>query len=345
MSMNGIDISGWQSGIDLSKVPCDFVIIKATQGTNIKNKDYDRQKAQAIQCGKHVGVYHYAAGGDPVAEADYFISVVSDLTGKAIFIVDWEGQDNETFGKNDFAWVKAWLDRVFEKTSVRAMIYGSASWIDKFKGIGDHAFWVAQYADNNLTGYQQNPWNEGAFDCAIRQYSSHGRLAGYSGNLDLDKFYGDADQWNAYAAVQNGTAGAGSDETAAVEGTTLELVEKVMRGEYGDGETRKTVLSRRYDEVQNMINHIYSAAAGDLAEEVLAGKYGDGETRKTVLGGRYDEVQNIVNGSAVKYHIVESGDTVSELASENGTTIQQIKDWNNIEDVNLIYVGQRLRVK
>ena len=94
-----------------------------------------------------------------------------------------------------------------------------------------------------------------------------------------------------------------------------------------------------------MINHIYSAAAGDLAEEVLAGKYGNGETRKTVLGGRYDEVQNIVNGSAVKYHIVESGDTVSELASENGTTIRQIKDWNNIEDVNLIYVGQRLRVK
>ena len=47
----------------------------------------------------------------------------------------------------------------------------------------------------------------------------------------------------------------------------------------------------------------------------------------------------------MKYHIVESGDTVSELASENGTTIRQIKDWNNIEDVNLIYVGQRLRVK
>ena len=94
-----------------------------------------------------------------------------------------------------------------------------------------------------------------------------------------------------------------------------------------------------------MINHIYSAAAGDLAEEVLAGKYGNGETRKTVLGGRYDEVQNIVNRSAVKYHIVESGDTVSALANENGTTIQQIKDWNNIEDVNLIYVGQRLRVK
>ena len=35
MSMNGIDISSWQTGIDLSKVPCDFVIIKATEGVTL----------------------------------------------------------------------------------------------------------------------------------------------------------------------------------------------------------------------------------------------------------------------------------------------------------------------
>ena len=32
--LNGIDISGWQEGLDLSKVPCDFVIIKGTGGTS-----------------------------------------------------------------------------------------------------------------------------------------------------------------------------------------------------------------------------------------------------------------------------------------------------------------------
>ena len=26
--LNGIDISSWQTGIDLSVVPCDFVVIK-----------------------------------------------------------------------------------------------------------------------------------------------------------------------------------------------------------------------------------------------------------------------------------------------------------------------------
>ena len=47
MSMNGIDISNWQKGIDLTKVPCDFVIIKATQGTDYVNPDYDRAYQQA----------------------------------------------------------------------------------------------------------------------------------------------------------------------------------------------------------------------------------------------------------------------------------------------------------
>ena len=29
MALNGIDISNWQSGINLAVVPCDFVVIKA----------------------------------------------------------------------------------------------------------------------------------------------------------------------------------------------------------------------------------------------------------------------------------------------------------------------------
>ena len=31
MAMNGIDIASYQAGIDLSVVPCDFVIVKATE--------------------------------------------------------------------------------------------------------------------------------------------------------------------------------------------------------------------------------------------------------------------------------------------------------------------------
>ena len=42
--MNGIDISGWQPDINLAVVPCDFVIIKATQGTSFVSKAWKKRQ-------------------------------------------------------------------------------------------------------------------------------------------------------------------------------------------------------------------------------------------------------------------------------------------------------------
>ena len=72
MAMNGIDIASYQAGIDLSVVPCDFVIVKATEGTGYVNPDFIRAYAQAKNAGKCLGIYHYANGGDYQKEADYF---------------------------------------------------------------------------------------------------------------------------------------------------------------------------------------------------------------------------------------------------------------------------------
>lgn len=47
MAMNGIDIASYQTGINLSVVPCDFVIVKATEGTGYVNPDYTRAYTQA----------------------------------------------------------------------------------------------------------------------------------------------------------------------------------------------------------------------------------------------------------------------------------------------------------
>ena len=32
MSLNGIDVASYQAGLNPARVPCDFVIVKATQG-------------------------------------------------------------------------------------------------------------------------------------------------------------------------------------------------------------------------------------------------------------------------------------------------------------------------
>ncbi|GAA0313860.1 hypothetical protein GCM10008967_00450 [Bacillus carboniphilus] len=54
---------------------------------------------------------------------------------------------------------------------------------------------------------------------------------------------------------------------------------------------------------------------------------------------------NLPKKSTVVYHTVVSGDTVYSLSRTYGSTIDQIKEWNNLDDNYTIYVGQVLRVK
>lgn len=200
MAMQGIDISGWQAGIDLSKVPCDFVIVKATQGVNFVSNSCDAQVQQAIALGKPFGFYHYVDGSGAQAEADFFIDHCAGYFGKGIPCIDWESAENSAWGNTGY--LKQLVQRVIDRTGVKPLIYASASsfpW-DVAQAL-DCGAWVAQYESNNATGYQDSPWNEGAYDCAIRQYSSAGRLAGYNGNLDLDKAYMDADGWAKYVGA------------------------------------------------------------------------------------------------------------------------------------------------
>ncbi|WP_433658018.1 glycoside hydrolase family 25 protein [Nocardia sp. CA-128927] len=62
MTRWGIDISGWQAGIDLDAVACEGfagVIAKATQGANYTSPAYAEQKAGAQRNGLAFMAYHY----------------------------------------------------------------------------------------------------------------------------------------------------------------------------------------------------------------------------------------------------------------------------------------------
>lgn len=200
--MNGIDISKWQKGINLAAVLCDFVIVKATQGVNYISPEFINQISQAQSLGKLIGVYHYAGGGGAIAEAEHFLNVVKDYIGKAILVLDWEGEQNPNFANPGYA--KAWLDYVKQKTDVIPFIYMSKSVCRQYQWDASYPLWCAQYKNQQPTSYQSNPWTDtkgfGAWsECAILQYSSKGRLDGYNHNLDLDKAYINEAQWIAYA--------------------------------------------------------------------------------------------------------------------------------------------------
>lgn len=344
MALNGIDIASYQAGLDFSKVPCDFAIIKATQGTGYTNPDCVRAVEQAMSLGKGVGVYHYISGGNAVAEADFFINSILNWIGKVMICLDWELDQNSAWG--DESYLEQVINQVIARTGVPPMIYAPASRYNEVAPVANRnncGLWIAQYADMNPTGYQNTPWNEGAYTCAIRQYSGSGRLNGWNGDLDLDKFYGSLDDFRKYYGSLSSAPSKPS--TSGPSGTTLQLATWTMEGQYGNGADRKKNLGSRYDEVQNFINHIASADVNTLVDEVYAGMYGDGLTRQTVLGSRYDEVQGAINANSAQYYTVQSGDNLGKIAIQFGTTVDQLVAWNNIANPDLIYAGQTIRVK
>ena len=83
------------------------------------------------------------------------------------------------------------------------------------------------------------------------------------------------------------------------------LAQAVIRGEYGNGDARRTALGSNYEAVQTRVNQLLgsggssggsSAADMDsLARAVIRGDYGNGEERKRRLGANYAVVQARVN--------------------------------------------------
>ena len=201
--MNGIDIANYQAGIDIEGLQdTDFVIVKVSQGMTYENEFWRDWADRVLASGRLLGLYHYASGYDVYAEADRFTSLARDYIGKALLCLDWEEGQNASWASH-CNWTAPWCKRVRENAaalgySVTPVIYVQES----AAGLNDTGYplWIAQYlySDAGHQGYNQ-PDNEGAYSCAIRQYASDGRVAGYSGDLDMDVAYIDKETWMAYA--------------------------------------------------------------------------------------------------------------------------------------------------
>ena len=316
--MNGIDISMWQRDINLSAVKADFVIVKATEGIGYVDKTCDKFFQKALSLGKKIGFYHFARptkNNDPVREADFFYENCKGYFGKAIPILDWEAEN-----KQNVAYAKTWLDRVYQRSGVKPVIYMSESVVNSYDwssvANADYGLWVAKYRDNN-PDYNYNMSNAGSrprvkwwkFYC-MWQWTSTGRLNGYSGNLDCNVFYGDGTTWDKYAGKSGTTQPV--KPTQPVKKSNEEIANEVINGAWGNGEDRKK--------------------------------------RLTDAGYNYTVVQAIVNKKMAArnqsvYYVVKSGDTLSGIASKYGTTYQQLAKINGIANPNKIYPGQKIRVK
>lgn len=308
MAKRGIDISAWQGNIDLGalKSEIDFVIIRVGYGVSgsIDNK-FRRNADLCNQLGIPYGFYWYSYALDvngAKKEADNFLNAISSYNPTYGCWFDMEDADgykrkngmpsNSTL--RDMCY--AFCEKV-ENAGYYSGIYASLSWFNN-QLAGDRLSrfdkWIAMWPTSggkqrglNVSPDEKSGWS-------MWQFTSDGYFNNYSGRLDTNYAYHDFPNPN--KPNPQPAPAPEPTPTPAPTGSTLDLVAGVMNGDYGDGDARKQSLGSRYNEVQDFINHIFSASVDTLANEIInENKYGVGDQRKTVLGPRYNEVQNRVN--------------------------------------------------
>ncbi|AUS70764.1 GH25 family lysozyme [Lactiplantibacillus plantarum] len=215
MSLNGIDVASYQAGMNVGEVAGDFVLVKATEGIDYTNPEFNGHAKQTLSAGKKLGVYHFIRNDSDIKQqADYFLTVVKPFIGKAMLVLDFENTTGSTIqNQAGVGLAKQWLDYVYQQTGVRPVLYtginceNSLDWSSVVNA--NYGLWIAQYNNYNVVnGYQPRDlygslkhWKT----AVMFQYTSTGRLPGWNGNLDFDVFYGDKSAWDKYAKATKAT--------------------------------------------------------------------------------------------------------------------------------------------
>lgn len=358
MAKRGIDISAHQGNIDLAalKSQIDFVIIRVGYGTSgTLDTKFKRNADLCVQLGIPFGFYWYSYALNVEGarrEAEAFLNAIEPYKDKYSYGCWFDMEDADGYKRKNgmpsnqtLREMCAMFCKIVESSGYYAGIYASSSWFNNQLNadeIKPYDKWIAQWP---TSGGKQTALNTSpdSRNSSMWQFTSAGRFNGYNGNLDTNYAY--YDYPSLIGNMVTPQPEPKPEPTPSYpEGSTLDLAYRTMLDEFGKGEERKNNLGPRYNEVQDFINHIYSASTETLVAETKTGKYGNNPVRKTVLGERYSEVQDIINGSSSsKYYTVVSGDTLSGIGKKLGVDWHYIAKINNISSPYTIYPGQKLK--
>lgn len=165
----------------------EFVIIKATEGRTLVDKRCLRNIEQAEKSGLLFGLYHYARPeiNTSVEEAINFMQLYRPYVGKAVPVLDWEGESL----KKDPMWAREWLDYIYYLTKVRPVLYVQQSEVAKMGVVesGNYGLWIARYRSTQSGFGSCAPWK---FAFMWQHTSSP---------FDKNILYGNADTFKKYA--------------------------------------------------------------------------------------------------------------------------------------------------
>ena len=384
MAKKVIDVSEHQGKIDWEKVKgnIDGAILRCGYGMDQTNQDDEQWKRNLSECerlGIPVGVYLYSYANTEAkakSELSHILRLIKGHKFQLPIFIDLEQSGTESMAKKTAQIVCDGL----KSAGYTPGIYANLNWWTNYLiGVSGYRKWIAHYtsgsADKYKNGYDGWQYSSSgkvsgiSGNCDMNYwYAEFESSAGGGGSssstpagstLDLvvgvmQGKYGNGDARKNALGSRYGEVQDMINHISTASASTL--ASEVKAGKYGNGETRKIVLGSRYNEVQKIVNGSSKKSVSAIADEVIAGKWGNGNYRKNKLqaaGYDYNAVQAEVNkklgsgssNSANQYYTIKSGDTLSGIAQKYGTTVKQLQNWNGIKNANVIYAGQKIRVK
>ena len=204
-NVRGIDISHYQTSIKWEKLrnaslnndPIRFIIIKATEGKDLFDDDFNDNFFQAKENDFIRGAYHFFVPGINAEEqAKFYLHQVHLIPGDLPPVLDIEktGKLNKKQLQND---VKKWLDIVESKYGVKPILYTSYKFKKDYLNdpvFDEYPYWIAHYYINKLE--YKGKW-------VMWQHTDCGKVDGIKGFVDCNIFNGTIQDLDAFTIKEN----------------------------------------------------------------------------------------------------------------------------------------------
>lgn len=372
MANQVVDISTFQQTIDWSQVKQDGIVgamIRAGYGFGTVDNQYRANVTGCENNGIPYGMYHYSYATnieDAKKEAEFFINNAKGTSPSYPLAMDVEEASQAAMGKQALtAMILAFCD-VVKAAGYQPMLYTNLNWATNYIDMSqidnaDIRVWIAQY--NTTLDYKGNYF--------LWQYTSSGRVAGISANVDLNYLGSDTGEItppqppvtdnNTYTVKAGDTLwdiaqsqlGNGSryKEIMTLNGLTSDVIQpgQVLKLPTGNDNTGSGSVST------------YTVKAGDTLWDIAQSQLDNGSRYKEIMtlnGLAGDVIQpgqvlKLPTGSAsntgsssAKTYTVKTGDTLWDIAQNllgNGARYKEIVSLNNLHS-SIIYPGQVLKI-
>ena len=331
-SYRGIDVSNWSGYINWREVRdagIEVAIIQASEGTFYRDPYLHEFYNGAKENGIKVGFYHFFNPGSsptPSEQARYFVDTIRGLDSDLKLVLDLEqtgGLDNYEVTRQAIEFLEE--VRNYSGLDVAVYTYTNFAQYNLYEGLGlsEYPLWIAQLSEG---GPSPNPiWGN---KYVAWQYSDTGRVRGINASTDLDLVYDgmflddreDIPKEQKQPQRIPGTRQEPSTQSGVIYYTVQE------------GDTL-TSIAQKYDTTVHEITVTNSIVNPNLIYV--------GEVLKIYPGNR-----SIIKRKKVftTTYIVQSGDTLTLIAIKFDTTVQAIAELNDLQNPNLIYVGEILKI-